>query len=59
MTWDGVVVTQTIVPKPGVFWAADPVGAMVLLLTVLAVVCLVMSAFLVVNVVSATVTQQT
>ena len=54
----GVVVTQTIVPKPGVFWAADPVEAMVLLLTVLAVVCLVMSAFLVVNVVSATVTQQ-
>jgi putative ABC transport system permease protein len=55
---NGVVVTQTIVPKPGVFWAADPVEAMVLLLTVLAVVCLVMSAFLVVNVVSATVTQQ-
>ena len=55
---DGVVVTQTIVPKPGAFWAADPVEAMVLLLTVLAVVCLVMSAFLVVNVVSATVTQQ-
>jgi putative ABC transport system permease protein len=56
---DGVVVTQTIVPEPGVFWAADPVEAMVLLLTVLAVVCVVMSAFLVVNVVSATVTQQT
>jgi putative ABC transport system permease protein len=55
---DGVVVTQTIVPKPGAFWAADPVEAMVLLLTVLAAVCLVMSAFLVVNVVSATVTQQ-
>jgi putative ABC transport system permease protein len=55
---DGVVVTQTIVPEPGAFWAADPVEAMVLLLTVLAVVCLVMSAFLVVNVVSATVTQQ-
>ena len=55
---DGVVVTQTVVPKPGAFWAADPVEAMVLLLTVLAVVCLVMSAFLVVNVVSATVTQQ-
>jgi len=55
----GVVVTQTIVPKPGAFWAADPIKAMVLLLTVLAVVCLVMSAFLVVNVVSAIVTQQT
>ena len=55
---DGVVVTQTVVPKPGEFWAADPVEAMVLLLTVLAVVCLVMSAFLVVNVVSSTVTQQ-
>ena len=54
----GVVVTQTIVPKPGAFWAADPVEAMVLLLTVLAVVMLVTSAFLVVNVVSATVTQQ-
>jgi putative ABC transport system permease protein len=55
---NGVVVTQTIVPKPGRFWAADPVEAMVLLLTVLAVVCLVMGVFLVVNVVSATVTQQ-
>lgn len=54
----GVVVNETIVPKPGRFWAADPVEAMVLLLTVLAVVCLVMGAFLVVNVVSATVTQQ-
>jgi len=54
----GVVVTQTIVPEPGAFWAADPVEAMVLLLTVLAVVCLVMSAFLVVNVISAIVTQQ-
>jgi len=55
---NGVVVAQTVVPEPGAFWAADPVEAMVLLLTVLAVVCLVMSAFLVVNVVSATVTQQ-
>jgi putative ABC transport system permease protein len=55
---EGTVVNQTIVPKPGRFWAADPVEAMVLLLTVLAVVCLVMSIFLVVNVVSATVTQQ-
>jgi putative ABC transport system permease protein len=54
----GIVVTQTIVPKAGAFWAEDPVGAMVLLLTVLAVVCLVMGAFLVVVVVSATVTQQ-
>ena len=55
----GVTVTQTIVPKPGAFWAEDPVRAMVLLLTVLAVVCLFMSAFLVVNIVSALVTQQT
>jgi len=55
----GVRVQQTIVPKPGAFWAEDPVRAMVLLLTVLAVVCLVMSAFLVVNIVSALVTQQT
>jgi putative ABC transport system permease protein len=54
----GVVVTQTIVPKRGAFWAKDPVQAMVLLLTVLAVVCMVMGAFLVVTVVSATVTQQ-
>jgi putative ABC transport system permease protein len=55
----GVSVTQTIVPKPGAFWAEDPVRAMVLLLTVLAVVCLFMSAFLVVNIVSALVAQQT
>ncbi len=55
----GVAVTQTLVPKPGTFWAADPVQAMVLLLTVLAIVCLFMSAFLVVNIVSALVTQQT
>ncbi len=55
---EGVVVNETIVPEPGRFWAADPVNAMVLLLTVLAVVCLVMGVFLVVNVVSATVTQQ-
>ena len=55
---DGAVVNETIVPESGRFWAADPVEAMVLLLTVLAVVCLVMGIFLVVNVVSATVTQQ-
>ena len=55
---DGAVVNETIVPESGRFWAADPVEAMVLLLTVLAVVCLVMAIFLVVNVVSATVTQQ-
>lgn len=54
----GTVVNETVVPKPGRFWAADPVEAMVFLLTVLAVVCLVMGVFLVVNVVSATVTQQ-
>ena len=52
------VVNETVVPEPGRFWAADPVDAMVLLLTVLAVVCLVMGVLLVVNVVSATVTQQ-
>src|SRR5204863_6058861 len=56
---NGVVVTETIVPKPGTFWAADPVNAMVLLLSVLAVVCVFMSAFLVVNVASSLVTQQT
>ena len=56
---EGVVVTETIVPEPGTFWAADPVESMVLLLTVLAVVCLFMSAFLVANVSSALVTQQT
>jgi putative ABC transport system permease protein len=56
---EGVVVQQTIVPKPGTFWAADPVNAMVLLLTVLAAVCLLMSAFLVVTVSSSLVTQQT
>ena len=56
---DGVAVTETIVPKPGAFWAADAVEAMVLLLSVLAVVCLFMGAFLVVNVVSALVKQQT
>jgi putative ABC transport system permease protein len=55
----GVVVTETIVPDPGTFWAADPVDSMVLLLTVLAVVCLFMSALLVANVASALVTQQT
>ena len=54
---DGTLVNETIVPKTGRFWAADPIEA-VLLLTVLAVVCLVMATFLVVNVVSATVTQQ-
>ena len=56
---NGVVATETIVPKPGAFWAADPVNAMVLLLTVLAVACLLIGVFLVVNVVAALVTQQT
>jgi putative ABC transport system permease protein len=56
---DGVAVKETIVPEPGTFWAADPVDSMVLLLTVLAVVCLFMSALLVANVSSALVTQQT
>lgn len=54
----GVGVRTTIVPEPGVFWAEDAVDAMILLLTVLAVVCLAMSAFLVVNIVSALVAQQ-
>src|SRR5262249_38892833 len=58
LTEHGVVVTQTIVPETGRFWAADPVDSMVLLLSVMAVVCLFVSAFLVVNVSSALVTQQ-
>jgi putative ABC transport system permease protein len=56
---NGVVVTEALVPKPGAFWAAYAVEAMVLLLTVLAVVCLFLGAFLVVNVISALVKQQT
>lgn len=54
-----IEVRSTVVPKPGTFWAADAVRAMVLLLTVLAVVCLFTSTFLVVNIVSSLVAQQT
>ncbi len=54
----GVAVRSVAVPKPGTFWANDAVNSMVLLLTVLGVVCLLMSGFLVVNIVSALVTQQ-
>jgi putative ABC transport system permease protein len=54
----GVAVRSVVVPKPGTFWANDAVNSMVLLLTVLGVVCLLMSGFLVVNIVSALVTQQ-
>jgi putative ABC transport system permease protein len=54
----GVDVTESVVPRPGKFWAAYAVEAMVLLLTVLAIACLFISAFLVVNVVSALVSQQ-
>jgi len=55
----GLAVLSVTVPKPGTFWATDAVNSMVLLLTVLGVVCLLMSGFLVVNIVSALVTQQT
>jgi putative ABC transport system permease protein len=54
----GVAVRFVAVPKPGTFWANDAVNSMVLILTVLGVVCLLMSGFLVVNIVSALVTQQ-
>jgi putative ABC transport system permease protein len=55
----GLAVLSVSVPKPGTFWATDAVNSMVLLLTVLGVVCLLMSGLLVVNIVSALVTQQT
>jgi putative ABC transport system permease protein len=54
----GIAVQSTVVPKPGVFWATDAVRSMELLLTVLSVVCLVMSTFLVANIVSSLVAQQ-
>jgi putative ABC transport system permease protein len=54
----GVEVRSATVPEPGEFWANDPVQSMILLLTVLAVVCLLLSAFLIVNIVSALVAQQ-
>ena len=54
----GTGVQSTAVPKPGVFWATDAVRSMELLLSVLSVVCLVMSAFLVANIVSSLVAQQ-
>jgi putative ABC transport system permease protein len=54
----GVAVRLAAVPKPGTFWANDAVNSMVLILTVLGVVCLLMSGFLVVNIISALVTQQ-
>ena len=54
----GATVLMTAVPEPGKFWAHDQVQSMVLLLTVLGVVCLLMSGLLVGNIVSALVTQQ-
>jgi putative ABC transport system permease protein len=54
----GVSVLATSVPKPGRFWANDAVDSMVLLLTVLAVVCLLLSVFLVANIVAALVAGQ-
>jgi len=54
----GVSVRSTSVPKPGRFWANDAVDSMVLLLTVLAAVCLLLSVFLVANIVAALVAGQ-
>jgi putative ABC transport system permease protein len=54
----GVPVRTMSVPEPGRFWANDAVDSMVLLLTVLAVVCLLLSIFLVANIVTALVTGQ-
>ena len=54
----GRVVSQAIVPIPGRFWANDAVQSMLVLLTVLGVVCLFMSAFLVINTISALLQQQ-
>lgn len=54
----GVSVRTTSVPKPGRFWANDAVDSMVLLLTVLAIVCELLSIFLVANIVAALVAGQ-
>jgi len=54
----GRTVSLVTVPKPGKFWADDAVQSMVMLLSVLAVVCLLMSALLVVNIVSALLARQ-
>jgi putative ABC transport system permease protein len=53
-----VAVRSATVPEPGKFWANDAVQSMIMLLTVLAVVSLLLSVFLVVNIVSALVVQQ-
>jgi putative ABC transport system permease protein len=58
LSGSGLDVRSAVVPEPGEFWANDPVQSMILLLTVLAVVCLLLSAFLVANIVSALVAQQ-
>ena len=54
----GRAVLAATVPEPGRYWAQDQVDAMVLLLTVLGVVALLMSGFLVANSVSGLVAQQ-
>jgi putative ABC transport system permease protein len=54
----GRVVHQAVVPIPGQFWANDAVQSMLVLLSVLGAVCLSMSAFLVINTISALLQQQ-
>jgi putative ABC transport system permease protein len=54
----GRVVHQAVVPVPGQFWANDAVQSMLVLLSVLGAVCLFMSAFLVINTISALLQQQ-
>jgi putative ABC transport system permease protein len=54
----GLHVQALTIPEAGTFWASDAVRSMVLLLTVLAVVCVLLAGFLVVTIVSALVAQQ-
>jgi putative ABC transport system permease protein len=51
-------VYSTLVPKPGDFWANSAIQTMLTLLLLLGAVCLLMSGFLVINTVGATMTRQ-
>jgi putative ABC transport system permease protein len=54
----GLHVQTVTIPEAGTFWASDAVRSMVLLLTVLAVVCVLLAGFLVITIISALVAQQ-
>ena len=59
LTRDGLVVAWTEVPEPGKHFVEDFLPTILLILTTLGVLALILSGFLVINVITALLTQQT